>query len=250
MIVGFDLASIVLCAWLIMCISKVVTVPGVLWPVLTAVFAAVFCVVIWFANWSHRAFKAFSYDGERKLSKDIIEGIAEYVTVPHGGIGLDVGCGSGALTIACAKRNPNAVMVGIDRWGKDYASFSKQLCEKNAEAEGVSNVRFEQGNAVELNFTNEYFDTVTSNYVYHNIAGTDRRDLLRETFRVLKKGGTFAIHDIMMYKGYHDIDAFVEELKNAGFEKVDLIDTTDVFMTKKEAKKFMLRGSRLLVGKK
>ena len=28
-------------------------------------------------------------------------------------------------------------MVGIDRWGKEYASFSLPLCEKNAAAEGV-----------------------------------------------------------------------------------------------------------------
>ena len=34
---------------------------------------------------------------------------------------------------------------------------------------------------------------MTSNYVYHNITGTDRKELLRETFRVLKKGGKFAI---------------------------------------------------------
>ena len=45
-------------------------------------------------------------------------------------MGLDVGCGSGALTIACAKRNPQGKMVGIDRWGKEYASFSLPLCEK------------------------------------------------------------------------------------------------------------------------
>ena len=32
--------------------------------------------------------------------------LASPVTLPEGGIGLDVGCGSGALTIACAKRNP------------------------------------------------------------------------------------------------------------------------------------------------
>ena len=35
----------------------------------------------------------------------------------------ELGCGSGALTIACAKKNPKAGMVGIDRWGKEYASF-------------------------------------------------------------------------------------------------------------------------------
>lgn len=62
--------------------------------------------------------------------KQIIDGIATYVKIPDGGSGLDVGCGSGALTIACAKRNPNASFIGIDRWGKEYASFNKTLCEK------------------------------------------------------------------------------------------------------------------------
>ncbi len=38
-------------------------------------------------------------------------------------------------------------MQGIDRWGKEYASFSKQLCENNSEAEGVDNTSFAQGDA-------------------------------------------------------------------------------------------------------
>ena len=45
-------------------------------------------------------------------------------------------CCSGALTIACAKRNPQGKMIGIDRWGKEYASFSLPLCEKNARCGG------------------------------------------------------------------------------------------------------------------
>jgi len=89
------------------------------------------------AAWSVYAHGKFSYDGKRQLSKEIVEGTAEYITLPEGGIGLDVGCGSGALTIACAKRNPHGRMIGIDRWGKEYASFSQQLCEDNSDAEGV-----------------------------------------------------------------------------------------------------------------
>ena len=81
-------------------------------------------------------------------------------------MGLDIGCGSGALTIACAKRNPQGKMIGIDRWGKEYASFSLPLCEKNAAAEGVKNASFRRGNAVKLDFPDESFDAVTSNYVY------------------------------------------------------------------------------------
>lgn len=59
-------------------------------------------------------------------------------------------------------------MIGIDRWGKEYASFSLPLCEKNAAAEGVKNASFQRGNAVKLDFPDESFDAVTSNYVYHS----------------------------------------------------------------------------------
>ena len=66
------------------------------------------------AQWSVFAYNQFSYNGKRKLSKQIIDGIAEYINISDDGTGLDVGCGSGALTLACAKRNPKAKMVGID----------------------------------------------------------------------------------------------------------------------------------------
>ena len=169
----------------------------------------------------------------------IIEGIADYVTVPEGGVGLDVGCGSGALTIACAKRNPQARFIGIDRWGPEYASFSKQLCEENAVAEGVSNTEFRQGNAVKLDFADESFDAVVSNYVYHNIPSSDRQEILMESLRVLKKGG---------WK-YGDMEAFVDRLCGQGYEKVELIDTTKgMFMSPFEATWMTLSGSALLVG--
>ena len=203
-----------------------------------------------FAQWSIRAYRQFSYDGERQLSKQIIEGTAEYVKLPEGGKGLDVGCGSGALTIACAKRNPKSNFIGIDRWGKEYASFSKNLCDRNASAEGVPNTEFRQGDAVKLDFPDETFDAVTSNYVYHNIP-VNKQELLRESFRVLKKGGTFAIHDIMSEGRYGDMEKFVKELLDAGYEEVKLIPTDNgMFMTKWEAIKMMLKGSSLLVGRK
>ena len=165
------------------------------------------------ALWMTLLYQAFSYDGKRQMSRQIIEGIAQYVTLPEGGVGLDVGCGSGALTIACAKRNPQARFIGIDRWGKEYASFNKPLCEANAAAEGVSNTDFRQGNALKLTFADESFDAVTSNYVYHNIPSSDRQKILLETLRVLKKGGCFAIHDIMSEAKYGDMKAFVEEVR-------------------------------------
>ena len=200
--------------------------------------------------WMILLYRAFSYNGKRQMSRQIIQGVASYVTVPDGGKILDVGCGSGALAIAVAKRNPNAEIIGIDRWGKEYASYNRQLCERNARAEKVNNIRFQQGNAVKLDFADETFDAVTSNYVYHNIPG-DRQAYLLETLRVLKKGGAFALHDIFSKSKYGDMQAFVKKLKAMGYEKVELIDTADgKFMTKFESIWMELYGSALLVGKK
>ena len=218
----------------------------------TWIFGIGALVLLFFSVWMTALYRAFDYNGKRKMAKVIIEGTAAYVDIPAGGTGLDVGCGSGALTIASARRNPEATMVGCDIWSGAYkAVFSQKRCEENAEAEQVSNVRFQEGNAVKLPFADETFDAVTSNYVYHNITGVNKQELLLETLRVLKKGGTFAIHDLMSKSRYGDMDVFLNKLKEQGYEEVRLIDTTDgSFMSKKEAAWLGLSGSTLLVGKK
>ncbi len=225
-------------------------ISGVLKTVLFIVFLVGTVIGLCASLWMILMYSAFSYNGIRQMSRQIIEGVAEYIKLPDGSKGLDVGCGSGALAIACAKRNPNASFVGIDRWGKEYSSFSKPLCENNAKAEGVTNVTFSQGNACRLDFDYETFDAVTSNYVYHNIPSNDRQAILLETLRVLKKGGAFAIHDIFSRSKYGDMQEFVKKLKDMGYEKVELIDSTGKFMTKQEAKWMALDGSALLVGRK
>ncbi|NMD37368.1 MAG: class I SAM-dependent methyltransferase, partial [Christensenellaceae bacterium] len=175
----------------------------------------------------------------------------DYVKVPKNGLILDVGCGSGALTIAVAKKNPTAKVIGIDRWGIEYASYNKILCKKNAKAEGVSNVEFREGDAIKLDFCDESFDAVTSNYVYHNIKGMKREKLLLETLRLLKKGGIFAIHDIFSKGKYGDMQSFINKLKDMGYESVQIIDTTDgKFMSKKEATIYSLKHSAVLYGRK
>ena len=60
---------------------------------------------------------------------------------------LEVGCGSGALTIRAALTWPKAKVIGIDYWGAVY-NYSKALCEKNAASEGVaSRCVFQHGDA-------------------------------------------------------------------------------------------------------
>lgn len=241
------LAAFLGCAAALVVFSLALT-EGTLKTILVVAFAVLtllFCVL---TKWSILMYRAFDYNGKRKMANKIIEGTAAYVNLPDGGKCLDVGCGSGALAIAVAKRNPKAEVIGVDRWGKEYASFSKTLCENNAKAEDVTHVYFSQGDATKLRFQDETFDAVCSNYVYHNIPG-DRQAYLLETLRTLKKGGTFVIHDIMSRTKYGDMQAFVQKLKDMGYEKVELIDTTDgMFMKKWEATWMGLSGSTILTG--
>ena len=245
---GFAATAVFLILFIVFGLTGIVS--GKLKTVLFIVFLAGTIIGLGVSVWMILLYRAFSYNGKRQMSRKIIEGIAGYVKLPDGGKGLDVGCGSGALAIACAKRNPTAAFIGIDRWGKEYASFNKPLCESNAKAEGVSNVSFQRGDATQLDFPDESFDAVVSNYVYHNIPG-DRQAYLLETLRVLKKGGMFAIHDIFSKSRYGDMQAFVKKLKDMGYADVRLIDTTDgTWITKWESVWMELAGSALLIGKK
>ena len=114
----------------------------------------------------------------------------------------------------------------------------------------MKNVSFLRGDTVHLDFPDESFDAVVSNYVYHNIPG-HRQEYLLETLRVLKKGGVFVLHDIFSKSKYGDMEAFVRKLKDMGYEDVRLIDTADgTWITKREAIWMELYGSALLVGRK
>jgi len=245
---GVGITALLLALFIVFGLTGLVS--GTAKTVLFIVFLALTVIALVVTIWMYLLYRAFSYNGKRQMSKQIIDGVAEYVKLPEGGKGLDVGCGSGALTIACAKRNPKAEFVGIDRWGKEYASYNKPLCESNAKAEGVKNVTFMRGDAVKLDFPDESFDAVTSNYVYHNIPG-DKQKYLLETLRVLKKGGTFAIHDIFSKSRYGDMQAFVKKLKAMGYERAELIPTDNGRFIKKGEAAFMeLAGSAILTGKK
>ena len=236
---------------LILLVVFALVLHGVAKIILCVIFAIAAVLMCVYLAWSVYAYNAFSYDGKRRVSKRIIDGTASYIDIPDGGVALDIGCGSGALAIAVAKKNPNANVIGCDRWGKEYASFSKLLCKENARAEGVENIKFRKGDATALPFEDETFDAVMSNYVYHNIPTNDRQAILLETLRTLKKGGTFAIHDIFSKQKYGDMESFIKKLYDMGYEKVELLDTTDgLFLESKEAKLLMLDASKLLVGKK
>ncbi|MCR4781053.1 MAG: methyltransferase domain-containing protein [Ruminiclostridium sp.] len=203
------------------------------------------------AAWSAYAHVMFSDNGPRKLSRHISEGIAKLIDIPDGGRGLDIGCGSGALTIACAKRCPGAIMTGIDFPSAYGVSSRRKLFEYNAGTEGVSErTEFVEGRIDELPFEDETFDAVTGSFPARKSRG-DLVTILSEALRTLKKGGVFAIHDIVTPDRTPELMQFMQALRDAGYEKVELIDTTGgLFMTRKEASALLLKDSAVFYGKK
>ena len=216
---------------------------GVLFSVAAA---ALLALLVWI-TWIRKQY-AFGGGGMMEWTHLVILSHLDF-----GGQGqlLEVGCGSGPLSIRAALTWPSAQVVGIDYWGADFG-YNQTMCEKNAASEGVaSRCRFQHGDANKLDFPDESFDAGVSNYVYHNIMGSDKRTLLLETLRVLKKGGVFAINDNMKPRAYGDMEAFAQELRDMGYEDVRLIDTAqEAFGSRRRAAMMMLGDSRMLVGRK
>jgi hypothetical protein len=50
----------------------------------------------------------------------------------------------------------------------------------------------------------------------------DKLLVVREALRVIKKGGSFAFHDLFEHKEFYgDMDEFVEELKKEGYTEIN-----------------------------
>jgi ubiquinone/menaquinone biosynthesis C-methylase UbiE len=71
----------------------------------------------------------------------------------------------------------------------DYSADMMARAQERAEAAGIRNARFLQGDVGALPFPDKSFDIVLSLNGFH--AFPDKDAAYRETYRVLKKGGSF-----------------------------------------------------------
>lgn len=197
--------------------------------------------------------RLFAFDGGGLMPK-IHEFLVSHLPWNGNGRLLDIGCGSGALSIRCAKRFLHAHVVGIDYWGKEW-NYAQQQCEQNADLEGVQErTEFYHGDASRLDFPDGTFDAVVSNFVFHEVKTQPNKTLLvREALRVLKPGGSFVLQDLFDKTGlYGDIHDLLDNLREEGYTELNYISHVErqSFVPKYARMPWMISDVGLIYGKK
>ncbi|MFI5121606.1 MAG: bifunctional demethylmenaquinone methyltransferase/2-methoxy-6-polyprenyl-1,4-benzoquinol methylase UbiE [Vicinamibacteria bacterium] len=118
------------------------------------------------------------------------ERAADRAELEPGDTALDACCGTGDLSFELARHVGPAGRV----IGSDFSEPMLDLARAKAAQRGVSTVRFEWGDALELSYDDGTFDAVTVGFGVRNLADLDRG--VGELARVLRPGGRLVILEI------------------------------------------------------
>lgn len=219
------------------------------WSQLFIIFPVIFLIIMVYFSYAYYRFSPAGGD----IQSQIREFVLNKLVWDGKGSALDIGCGNGALVTRLAKKYPQASVIGIDYWAGKW-EYSQKACERNAEIEGVAGrTTFRKASAVALPFQEEMFDAAISNFVFHEVEDArDKREVIREALRVIKKGGVFAFQDLFPVRRlFGGIDDLLATVKGWGVQEVSFINTSNAdFIPAALKLPFMVGSIGIIYGKK
>ena len=123
--------------------------------------------------------------GIRRVHRELLRGAG----VEPGQLVLDIGCGTGSLTLLAKQAEPRAAVAGLD---PDAAALERAVGKANDLA---LDVRFEAGHGGSLPYAQGSVDRVLSAFVLHHLSSDERGRTLSEVRRVLRPGGSVHVVD-------------------------------------------------------
>jgi len=137
----------------------------------------------------------------------------EHALIKPGDSVLDVGCGTGAVTLAAKARAKNGNVYGIDPAPEMISVARKKAARKGLE------IDFRVGVIEALPFPDSSIDVVTSSLMMHHLPEDLKARGLAEIYRVLKPGGRLLIADFMRPTGAFLNHLFIAFTRHQGLQK-------------------------------
>jgi ubiquinone/menaquinone biosynthesis C-methylase UbiE len=134
---------------------------------------------------------------------------------------LEIGCGTGTLSLAAKKRvGPSGEVAGIDIAPEMAAVASKKAARKGLD------VSFQVGSVAYIPFPDLRFDVALCSFMIFHMPEDVRRKGLAEIYRVLKSGGHLFILDFAMPDKEGQRKSHIRELsavlKEYSFSEIEL----------------------------
>jgi len=160
-------------------------------------------------------------------------------SLKEGDVVLDLGSGAGFDAFLASPRvGKTGRVIGVD--------MTPEMIEKasaNARKGNYANVEFRLGEIEKLPVEDNSVDVIISNCVIN--LSTDKENVFKEAFRVLRPGGRLMVSDLVLVKGLSDIikesveayvgclagaimkDRYIGYIKKAGFKDVKIMGQTN-----------------------
>lgn len=142
--------------------------------------------------WRGRA-QRWDEHGSVSLGKVVDAVLARCPVSPHA-VALDLGCGSGQVTLPLARNVARVLAV-------DVSAEAIEILEERARREGISNIEGLAQPIETLRLEPESLDLVLSNYALHHLRDIDKHRALAQAYGWLRPGGQLVVGDMMFGRG-------------------------------------------------